>query len=125
MNDASKSLLSPRKAVRSFLAMLCFAIVLASNTAGAAAPNGKVLLAQALADASKETSMTISGTLTGSGLTLSIDGGYTSKASGGITTQKGQGSADEVQPNGANYGFVKANSIASLAPPATGRRPRR
>jgi hypothetical protein len=58
--------------------------------------------------------MTLSGTLTGSGKTISILGEYTPKASGGATTVKGVGFSDEVQPNGANYGYVKANSIAAL-----------
>jgi hypothetical protein len=58
--------------------------------------------------------MTISGTLMGPGATLSILGAYTSKASGGATTVKGVGFSDEVQPNGAKYGYVKANSVAAL-----------
>jgi hypothetical protein len=78
------------------------------------APDGNAIIAESFALASHKTSMTISGTLTGSGTTLSLFGKYTSKASSGVTTVKGVGTSDEVQPNGARYGFVKATSIAAL-----------
>jgi len=77
-------------------------------------PDGNAIIAASFALASQKTSMTISGTLTGSGTTLSLFGKYTSKASSGVTTVKGVGTSDEVQPNGARYGYVKATSIAAL-----------
>jgi hypothetical protein len=77
-------------------------------------PDGNAIIAESFALASHKTSMTISGTLTGSGTTLSLFGKYTSKASSGVTTVKGVGTSDEVQPNGARYGYVKATSIAAL-----------
>jgi hypothetical protein len=77
-------------------------------------PDGNAIIAASFALASQKTSVTISGTLTGSGTTLSLFGKYTSKASSGVTTVKGVGTSDEVQPNGARYGYVKATSIAAL-----------
>ena len=77
-------------------------------------PDGNAIMAESFALASHKTSMTISGTLKSSGTTLSLFGKYTSKASGGVTTVKGVGTSDEVQPNGAKYGYVKANSVAAL-----------
>jgi hypothetical protein len=116
------------------IALLSFLTVLVATSAGAtttsttttttttntptttttAIPNGNAILVKAFALASRKTSMTIFGTLSGSGATLSILGEYTPKASGGATTVKGIGFSDEVQPNGANYGYVKANSVAAL-----------
>jgi hypothetical protein len=96
------------------MALLSFLPVLVATTAGATIPNGSAIQAESFALASRQTSMTLRGTLTGPGVTLSIFGRYTAKASGGITTVNGTGSSDEVQPNGANYGFVRANSVAAL-----------
>jgi hypothetical protein len=100
--------------LRLLIVLLSSLTVLVATTSGATTPNGKAILAETFALASQKTSMTISGTVSGSGSTLSIVGGFTPKASGGVTTVKGVGSADEVQPNGATYGYVKANSIAAL-----------
>jgi len=102
------------RTLRLLIALLSVPTVLVATSAGATTPNGTAIIAQSFAVASHKTSVTISGTLTGSGTTLSIFGEYTSKASGGATTVKGVGFSDEVQPNGANYGFVKANSLAAL-----------
>jgi hypothetical protein len=77
-------------------------------------PSGIAILNQSFALASREKSMTISGTLSGPGVTLRIVGDYTAKASEGISTVKGVGTSYEVQPNGAKYGYVRANSIAAL-----------
>jgi hypothetical protein len=97
----------------SFAFLGCLTVLVASP-AGATTPNGNALLAESLALASHQTSVTISGTITGSGATLSIVGEYTPKGSDGVSTVKGVGSSVEVQPNGASYGFVKANSVAAL-----------
>ena len=117
------------KTPRLLIALFSFLTVLVATSAGAttttpttpttttttpATPNGNAIIAESFALASHKKSMTISGTLTGSGTTLSISGKYTSKASGGVTTVKGVGTSDEVQPNGAKYGYVKANSVAAL-----------
>jgi hypothetical protein len=117
------------KTPRLLIALFSFLTVLVATSAGAttttpttpttttttpATPDGNAIIAASFALASHKTSMTISGTLTGSGTTLSLSGKYTSKASGGVTTVKGVGTSDEVQPNGAKYGYVKANSVAAL-----------
>jgi hypothetical protein len=109
------------------IAVLSFSPVLVATSADATStttttattttttiPNGNAILTESFALASHKTSMTISGTLLGSGATLSILGAYTPRASGGATTVKGVGFSDEVQPNGAKYGYVKANSVAAL-----------
>jgi hypothetical protein len=114
------------RVLRPLIALSGVLTVLVATTAGATVttttiaatttttPNGNAIMAASFALASRKTSMTISGTLTGSGTTLSIFGKYTSKASSGVTTVKGVGTSDEVQPNGARYGYVKATSIAAL-----------
>jgi len=102
------------KSLRILIVLLSPLTVLVTITAGAATPNGKVVLARALSDASKMTSMTIAGTVSESGTRLSLDGGFTPEASGGATTVQGSGTSVEIQPNGAKYGYVKANSIAAL-----------
>ncbi|MGP8010383.1 MAG: hypothetical protein ACLPKZ_09035 [Acidimicrobiales bacterium] len=96
------------------MALLGVLPALVATSAGATVPNGNAIQAESFAWASHQTSMTLRGTLTGPGVTLSIFGQYTAKASGGITTVQGTGSSDEVQPNGANYGYVRANSVAAL-----------
>jgi hypothetical protein len=96
------------------IALLSVPTVLVATSANAATPNGTAILAESFALASHESSMTLSGTLSGPGVTLTISGEYTPKTSGGVTTVKGVGSSLEVQPNGANYGYVKANSVAAL-----------
>jgi hypothetical protein len=103
------------RTARVLVAFLSFLPVLAATTAGAATPNGNAILAESLALASRQSSVTISGTLMGSGATLRIVGEYTPTASEGVSTVNGVGSSDEIQPNGAKYGFVKANSIAALS----------
>jgi hypothetical protein len=85
-----------------------------ATTAGATAPNGNAILAESFALASQQKSVTLSGTLTGPGAHLSLVAEYTPKASGGVTTVQGAGTYEQVQPNGANYGFVRANSLAAL-----------
>jgi len=102
------------KSLGAFIALLGSLTVIVATNSGAATPNGNAILAQALADASHKTSMTISGTLTGSGNAVSISGGFTPTASGGVTTEQGLGSSEEIQPNGAHFAFVKASSIAAL-----------
>jgi hypothetical protein len=102
------------RSLRLLIALFSFLTVLVATSAGATTPNGNAIMAESFALASHKTSMTISGTLTGSGTTLTIFGKYTPRASGGVTTVKGVGTSDEVQPNGAKYGYVKANSLAAL-----------
>jgi hypothetical protein len=102
------------KSLGALIALLGSLTVFVATNSGAATPNGKVLLAQALADASQKSSMTISGTLSASGNVVSISGGFTPIANGGVTTEKGLGSSEEIQPNGAHFAFVKASSIAAL-----------
>src|ERR1700689_3591655 len=98
------------KTSRWLIASLGLAMVLVATSAGAtttsatttttttttAVPNGDAILTASFALASHKTSMTISGTLTGTGTTLTILGQYTPKASGGATTVKGVGFSDEV-----------------------------
>jgi hypothetical protein len=102
------------RTLRLLIALLSFPTVLVATSAGATTPNGDAIIANSFAVASHQGSMTISGTLSGSGTTLNIFGQYTPKASGGETRVTGVGFSDEVQPNGANYGFVKANTLAAL-----------
>lgn len=115
------------RTARLWIAPVCLLAVLVATTAGAATtatsttsttttavPNGNAILAEALAWASHQTSMTISGTLSGPGTTWSVLGKYTSRASWGLSTVRGVGASVEVQPNKAKYGYVKANSIAAL-----------
>ena len=102
------------RTLRLLIALVVVPTVLVATSASATTPDGTDIITQSFALASQQTSVTISGTLTGSGTTLSIFGEYTPRASGGATTVKGVGFSDEVQPNGANYGFVKANSVAAL-----------
>jgi hypothetical protein len=99
---------------RLLIALFSSLPVLVATSARAATPNGDAIIAQSFALASHKTSMTLSGTLKEKGITLSIHGAYTPKGSDGVTTVNGIGSSDEVQPNGAKYGYVRANSIAAL-----------
>jgi hypothetical protein len=102
------------RTARLIAAFLGCLTLLVATSAGAAVPNGSAILAQSFALASHKTSMTIYGTLSGPGTTLTISGKYTAQASGGVTTVNGVGASDEVQPNGANYGYVKATTVAAL-----------
>jgi hypothetical protein len=102
------------RTLRLLIALLSSLPVLVAASSGASTPNGDAILAQSLSLASHKTSMTLSGTLTEKGITLSIHGEYTPKGSDGVTKVDGIGTSDEVQPYGANYGYVKANSIAAL-----------
>ena len=102
------------RTLRLLIAPLSCLTVLVATSAGATVPNGDAILAQSFALASQKTSMTFSGTLSKTGTTLSIVGKYTPRASEGVTTVKGTGTSLEVQPNGANYGYVKATSVAAL-----------
>jgi hypothetical protein len=113
------------RALRSLLAVSVLTVLVATSagasittttiaTTTTTTPDGNAIMAESFALASHKTSMTISGTLTGSGTTLTLIGKYTSKASSGVTTVKGVGTSDEVQPNGAKYGYVKATSVAAL-----------
>ncbi|MGB8196216.1 MAG: hypothetical protein WCF25_04325 [Acidimicrobiales bacterium] len=88
--------------------------MLVAAAAGATTPNGNAIMANSFALASHKMSVTLSGTLTGSGTTLRIIGEYTPRASEGVSSVNGVGSSVEVQPNGTSYGFVKANSVAAL-----------
>jgi hypothetical protein len=103
------------RVLRVAIAVLILPTVLVATAAGATTPNGNAIMAQSFALASHKMSVTLSGSLTGSGTSLRIIGEYTSKASEGVSSVKGVGSSVEVQPNGASYGFVKANSLAALA----------
>ncbi len=85
-----------------------------TTTTTTAVPNGNAILAESFASASHKKSVTISGTLSGPGTTWSVLGKYTAKASWGLSTVRGVGASVEVQSNGANYGYVKANSVAAL-----------
>jgi hypothetical protein len=102
------------RTLRLLIAILSLITVLVATSTGATTPNGNVIMAQSFVLASHKTSVTLSGTLTGSGTTLRIIGEYTPKASEGVSAVNGVGSSVEIQPNGADYGFVKANSVAAL-----------
>jgi hypothetical protein len=102
------------RTLRLSIAVLSLLTVLTVASAGAATPDGTAILAKSFALASHKTSMTIAGTLSGPGATLTIIGEYTPKASGGVTKVQGVGVSDQVQPNGAKYGYVRASSIAAL-----------
>jgi hypothetical protein len=111
-------------------ALLSFLTVLIATSSGAATtttttttttpttttttPDGTAILVKSLALASHEVSFTMRGTLSGPGVTLSIFARCTPKASGLVTTVRGGGTSDVVEPNKSNYGFVRANSIAAL-----------
>jgi len=84
------------------------------NISAAAAPNGGLLLAQTFADAAQKTSVSMVGTLTDAGSSVTLNGGFAANANGGVTTERGVGSVDEVQPNGSKYAFVKGDSIGAL-----------
>jgi hypothetical protein len=102
------------RAVRSLIALLSLSTVLAATSVGATTPNGNVMLAQSFAYASRQTSVTISGSLSGPGVNMRIIGEYTPKGSEGVSTVQGVGSSVDVQPNGATFGYVKATSVAAL-----------
>ncbi len=85
------------------------------NVSAAAVPNGGLLLAQTFADAAQKSSVSMTGTFSGSSYSLTLNGGFAAKANGGTTTDKGVGSIVEIQPNGAKYAFVKGSSIGALS----------
>lgn len=102
------------KAVRTIVMALCLTAPVVTSSVGAATPNALAILTKALGDGSREANVTLSGTLTASGSTLSLNGGFAARVNGGTTTVSGIGTEDEVQPIGENYCFVKASSIAVL-----------
>jgi len=97
------------------LTTLLSSLAVLTNVSGAAPPNGTALLAQSFTDAAQNTSVAMTGTVSGSGASVTLNGGFAVNANGGVTTAKGLGSVDEVQPNGAKYAFVKGNSLAALS----------
>ena len=88
---------------RTVLVALCASAPLLSASAGASTPNGLAILTKALSNGSHESSMTITGTFSGLGVTASIDGGFSPTAEGGVTSESGVGSEDIVTPLGKNY----------------------
>jgi hypothetical protein len=105
----------PHRVARSAVVGLFLAAPFLSTTAGASTPNALSVMTKALSDGAHESSVTLIGTFSGSGITASIAGGFSPVGNGGLSAESGVGSLDIVTPVGKNYSFVKASSLAILS----------
>ena len=103
-----------RRRLRTALLIFAFSAPLLAVSSGAAAITARVLLATALADGARQTSMTMSGKVVASGLTVGLNGRFTSSGSGGATYESGVGAEDIVEPLATSYCFVRASFLAIL-----------
>jgi hypothetical protein len=103
-----------RKVTRTVVVALILTTPLSVTYAGASTLSPLAILTKALHDGSRETSMNVTAAFTGSGIAVSLDGGFTPAAEGGITAESGVGSEDLIEPSGKSYCFVKASSLGVL-----------
>jgi len=96
------------------IVFIALTILIAGPVAGATTPNAKSILAKALADASTRTNVTLLGTIEDSGLTATIDGGFSTVGNGGVTTVDGVGTQYQFTRVDAKQCFVKATTLAVL-----------
>jgi hypothetical protein len=87
----------------------------AVGSASTSSPNADQLLATALTFAARQTSLTLSGTLIASGLTLRFTESFSSVGSDGAEVIAGIGTEDEAQTTYGHPAFVKASSLAVLS----------
>ena len=103
-----------RTLTRSLVAAVALATPFYALSAGTAKISAKSTLSAALADGASQKSVTLSGTVSGSGTTITLDGGFSPAGNGGLTTVPKVGTYYAISPRGKKYCFVKATSVAML-----------
>lgn len=93
--------------------MSVLGVALVTSSSRAATPSGATILARALNDAARESSVTLSGSVSFPGSTVSIHDGLNAHGSAGVTTISGIGTEYVADPVGGPL-IVKANSLNVL-----------
>jgi hypothetical protein len=98
----------------SIISAFSFAVILIGISAGASTLNAKAILAKALADGARQSNVTVSGSVVDSGVTVTLNGGFSSVSDGGATTVSGVGTNYQITKVGAAQCFVKATTLTAL-----------
>ena len=104
-----------RALLRPVVAVIALSAPFFAQSSGAANVGAKSTLSAALSDGAREKSVTLSGTVSVSGTTITLDDGFSPAGNGGSTTESNVGTFYEFSPVGKKYCVVDATTVAMLS----------